>query len=135
MKKINKYIGALLMLTIMVTFSSCQSEDQIFDRVVGRTWVGDLGFVTNDVFREPLESGIFLGGNGFGYDDQYRYDNGPYYGQLQISWGLNGYTLYINYGNVAAPREIRNVYVGGGQITGALYINGIYAFDTTLYMQ
>ena len=44
-------------------------------------------------------------------------------------------TLYIDYGNVAPPRELRNVYVSHGRMTGTLYINGFYYGDVELYMQ
>ena len=63
MKLIKKYAGFLLMLTLLVGFTSCEDDEDIYDDLMGRTWVGDLGFGTN---RDPIESGIRLDNNGFG---------------------------------------------------------------------
>ena len=41
MKLIRKYAGFLLMLTLLVGFTSCEDDETIFDHIVGRTWVGD----------------------------------------------------------------------------------------------
>lgn len=57
MKLIKKYAGFLLMLTLLVGFTSCEDDEDIYDDLMGRTWVGDLGFGTN---RDPIESGIRL---------------------------------------------------------------------------
>ena len=62
MKLIKKYAGFLLMLTLLVGFTSCEDDEDIYDDLMGRTWVGDLGFGTN---RDPIESGIRLDNNGF----------------------------------------------------------------------
>ena len=61
MKLIKKYAGFLLMLTLLVGFTSCEDDEDIYDDLMGRTWVGDLGFGTN---RDPIESGIRLDNNG-----------------------------------------------------------------------
>lgn len=45
------------MLTLLVGFTSCEDDEDIYDDLMGRTWVGDLGFGTN---RDPIESGIRL---------------------------------------------------------------------------
>lgn len=63
MKLIKKYAGFLLMLTLLVGFTSCEDDEDIYDDLMGRTWVGDLGFGTN---RDPIESGIRLDNNGLG---------------------------------------------------------------------
>ena len=82
--------------------------ETIFDRIVGRTWVGDLGFESDDRFHDPLESGIYLGADGFGEDQLCYYDNGDYYGKpLRLQWRVGNGALYIDYGNVAAPREFK----------------------------
>ena len=55
MKLIKQYAGFLLMLTLLVGFTSCEDDEDIYDDLMGRTWVGDLGFGTN---RDPIESGF-----------------------------------------------------------------------------
>ena len=63
-------------------------------------------------------------------------ENGDYYGKpLRLQWRVGNGALYIDYGNVAAPRELRNVYVSHGRMTGTLYIDGFYFGDVELYMQ
>ena len=42
MKLIKKYAGFLLMLTLLVGFTSCEDDEAIYDDLMGRTWVGDL---------------------------------------------------------------------------------------------
>ena len=135
MKNLKKYVGVLMLLTLLVGFTSCEDDETIFDRIVGRTWIGDLGF-ESDRHHDPLESGIYLGVDGFGEDQLCYYDNGEYYGKpLRLQWSVGNGTLYIDYGNVAPPRELRNVYVSHGRMTGTLYINGFYYGDVELYMQ
>ena len=53
MKLIKKYAGFLLMLTLLVGFTSCEDDEDIYDDLMGRTWVGDLGFGTN---RDPKKA-------------------------------------------------------------------------------
>lgn len=54
MKNLKKYVGVLMLLTLLVGFTSCEDDETIFDRIVGRTWVGDLGFESDDRFHDPL---------------------------------------------------------------------------------
>lgn len=135
MKNLKKYAGLLMMLTLLVGFTSCEDDETIFDHIVGRTWVGDLGFVTNDRHEFPLESGIYFGSDGFGEDELLYYDNGDFYDRLRIQWRVGNGSIYIDYGNVAAPRELRNVYISRGRMTGALFIDGYYYADVELYLQ
>ena len=55
MKNLKKYVGVLMLLTLLVGFTSCEDDETIFDHIVGRTWVGDLGFWVDN---SPVESGI-----------------------------------------------------------------------------
>ncbi len=42
---IKRYAGILMMLTLLVGFTSCEDDETIFDDdLMGRTWVGDLWF-------------------------------------------------------------------------------------------
>ena len=56
MKNLKKYVGVLMLLSLLVGFTSCEDDETIFDRIVGRTWIGDLGF-ESDRHHDPLESG------------------------------------------------------------------------------
>ena len=111
MKLIKKYAGFLLMLTLLVGFTSCEDDEDIYDDLMGRTWVGDLGFGTN---RDPIESGIRLDNNGLGID--YR-------------------TLYLDYGYDFALREVRGVRVSGRYMRGDLYLDGEFFGYIELRMQ
>lgn len=51
--KIVTYARAVLLLVVVMGFTACQEDETIFDRIVGRTWVGDLGFV--DDYDDELE--------------------------------------------------------------------------------
>lgn len=77
-----------MLLSLLVGFTSCEDDETIFDRIVGRTWIGDLGF-ESDRHHDPLESGIYLGVDGFGEDQLCYYDNGEYYGKpLRLQWSV-----------------------------------------------
>ena len=43
MKLIKKYAGLLLMLTLLVGFTSCEDDEDLEERMFGRVWVGDVG--------------------------------------------------------------------------------------------
>ena len=47
----------LCLLTMLAGFTSCQDDEDIYDRIVGRTWVGDLGFSDGPY---ALESGVYF---------------------------------------------------------------------------
>lgn len=121
-------IGVLL-LTLLIGVSSCQSDETIYDRVVGRTWVGDLGFSDQE---GPLESGIYFGSDGFGEDKLTPFGVDQVVRTLRVQWHVNDQTIYISYGNVAEPREIRGAYVSSGRLNGELYIGGRYFDSITL---
>ncbi len=55
--KILNPIKLLLVLTMLaVGFSSCEEDDEtIYDYLIGRTWVGDLGFIV-DLMRWKVAS-------------------------------------------------------------------------------
>lgn len=136
-----KLLLTFCLVAVAVGFSACENDhdETLYDRVVGRTWVGDLGVFTPG--GVPLESGITFSPDGFGEDVLYHYNinGGSYFGTYRISWDTYYDTIRINYGNNAPPREIRNVYVSRGELTGELYIFD-YAPDPyygriTLYMK
>ena len=108
MKMIKRYAGILMMLTLLVGFTSCEDDEDIYDDLMGRTWVGDLWFGSD---YNPIESGIRLDNNGLGIDYQvYDYDGRPA-GDLPFRWWVDYGTLYLDYGRDFALREIRGVRV------------------------
>lgn len=135
MNTVKKYAGILMMLMLLVGFTSCEDDESIFDEVVDHTWVGDLGFSSDDRERAPLESGIYLGPDGFGDDRLCYYDTGRLYETIKLKWSVGGGAIYLDYGNVAAPRELRNVYVSRGRLSASLYIDGRYYDEVELYME
>lgn len=131
MKTVKRYVGIFMMLTLLVGFTSCEDDESIFDEVVGRTWVGYLGFYDREY---DLESGIYLGSDGFGTDELRYYDNHEYYNKYRIQWEVSGGSIFINYGNQALPRELRDVYVRRGRLSAALFVDGRYVEDVELTM-
>ena len=115
MEMIKKYAGILMMLTLLVGFTSCEDDEDIYDDLMGRTWVGDLWFGSDN---NPIESGIRLDNNGLGIDYQvFDYDGRPA-GDLPFRWWVDYGTLYLDYGYDFALREIRGVRVRGRYLQG-----------------
>lgn len=129
--KIVTFTKALLLLVMVLGFTACESDETIYDRIVGRTWTGDLGFGTDE---DPFESAVSLGSDGFGTDDQWCYEHHEAMDLLNIHWWIEDGSLFIDYGKRAAQREIRNVYVSKGRLTGDLYFSGAFFDVVTLEM-
>lgn len=60
---------------------------------------------------------------------------GRYLDTLNIQWDAYDDKIYISYGRADYPRELRNVYIRRGRLTGELFIDGQYYDRITLYMQ
>lgn len=128
-----KLFFALCMLLTAATFSACEDDDEtLFDQLVGRVWIGDLGMADREF---PLESAVYLGADGFGSDDLIYYDNGDSFAVFNIQWDADDDNLYISYGNMAPPRELHDVHLRRGTLTGTLYINGRFYGQVSLRMQ
>ncbi len=131
--KILNPIKLLLVLTMLaVGFSSCEEDDEtIYDYLIGRTWVGDLGFIDGPY---ALESGITFKGNDYAVDRQFYYaeDGGGEAGTLRLNWWIDMGTLYLDYGPDYPLLEIRGVYITGRFLYGELYADGNYEFSVTL---
>lgn len=128
-----KLFFALCMLLTAATFSACEDDDEtLFDQLVGRVWIGDLGMADREF---ALESAVYLGADGFGRDDLVYYDNGEPFGVFNIQWDAYDGNLYISYGNVAPPRELHDIRVRRGWLTGDLFINGYFYGEVSLRMQ
>lgn len=130
-ERIMTYTKALLLLVVVLGFTACQDDETVYDRIVGRVWVGDLGFADRD---DALESGVYFGSDGFGTDEQCFYDYEDCFEELRIRWWIDHGTLFIDYGNKYPRRELRGVYVSGHTLTGDLYFDGRFFDTVTLEM-
>lgn len=130
-----RFFLAAFMLLSAVGFTACEIEDDdLFDTLAGRVWAGDLGFYQDG--RIPLDSYVYFGADGFGTDELRYADNGQYLDTLTIRWeAYNDGTIYINYGRVDYPRELRRVRIRRGELRADLYIDGRYYERVVLYMQ
>ena len=115
MKNLKKYVGVLMLLTLLVGFTSCEDDETIFDHIVGRTWVGDLGFWVDN---SPVESGITFKSNGFGVDEQWYYDWDRVAAVLDVRWWIEDGDLFLDYGNGYPLLILADVYVEGRYLTG-----------------
>ena len=95
--KILNPIKLLLVLTMLaVGFSSCEEDDEtIYDYLIGRTWVGSLGFAVGPY---DVESGVTFKGNEYAIDEQYYYGDGGRAATLNLRWWIDMGTLYLDYG-------------------------------------
>ena len=113
MKNLKKYVGVLMLLTLLVGFTSCEDDETIFDHIVGRTWVGDLGFWV---------------------DEQWYYDWDRVAAVLDVRWWIEDGDLFLDYGNGYPLLILADVYVEGRYLTGRLYSNNIDQGTVTLEM-
>ena len=120
-----------MLLTLLVGFTSCEDDETIFDHIVGRTWVGDLGFWVDN---SPVESGITFKSNGFGVDEQWYYDWDRVAAVLDVRWWIEDGDLFLDYGNGYPLLILADVYVEGRYLTGRLYSNNIDQGTVTLEM-
>lgn len=129
-----RFFLAALLLCAAVAFTGCDSDDdELYDTLSGIVWAGDLGFYQDG--RIPLESYVYFGADGFGTDELRYADTGRYLDTLNIQWDAYDDKIYISYGRADYPRELRNVYIRRGRLTGELFIDGQYYDRVTLYMQ
>ncbi len=106
MKTVKHYLFIVVALITMISFSSCESDEETgFDLsgVDGVTWYGDMG--ANDYEGYPLESYItFRSGSrpdhGIGTEELY-YAVPPYeyYETYKFDWVIEDGRLYIDYDN------------------------------------
>ena len=120
-----RFFLAALLLFAAVAFTGCDNDDDdLYDTLSGRVWAGDLGFYQDG--RIPLDSYVYFGADGFGTDELRYADTGRYLDTLNIQWDAYDDKIYISYGRADYPRELRNVYIRRGRLTGELFIDGQY---------
>ncbi len=129
-----RFLLAAWMLLAAVGFSSCENDnDDLYDTLAGRVWAGDLGFYQDGY---ALDSYVYFGADGFGSDELRYAGGGRVLDTLNIQWdAYDDDTIYIDYGRVDSPRELRRVHIRRGVLTAELYIGGRYYDRITLYMQ
>lgn len=133
-----RFLLTICLLLTAVGFSGCSiddnDDDNLYDVLIGRVWCGDLGFFQDG--RVPLNSYVYFGADGFGYDELHFVDNDQYLDKLNIQWESNNNgSIWINYGKADFPRELRHAYIRHGVLVGDLHIDGQYYNRVELYMQ
>lgn len=125
MKTVKHYLFIAVALIAMISFSSCESDEEIgFDLSgsYGVTWYGDMG--ANDHNGYPLDSYItFMSGSrpdhGIGTEELYYADHPyEYYTTYKFDWAIENGLLYIDYNN------------GESIVIDYPHINGNYFYGT-----
>lgn len=132
MKVLKKYAGVLMMLTLLVSFTSCEDDETIFDQIVGRTWIGDLGFYVDEF---PVESGITFKSNGFGVDEQWYYDFDREAASLDVRWWIEDGNLFLDYGNGYPLLILKALVIDGRYMSGRLFADNVDQGIVTLEMR
>ncbi|MDR0892811.1 MAG: hypothetical protein LBN24_09380 [Mediterranea sp.] len=121
MKKVQRYVGALMLLALAVVgFSACESDETIEERLFGRVWSGSIGELDDN--NVPLFSDFQFTPDGFGTEDVY-YPDGSWYDSYTFQWYWeDGYSnnLVLDFRRLGVS-YMDNVYVGGRAMTGTYY--------------
>ena len=135
MKLIKKYAGLLLMLTLLVGFTSCEDDEYLEERMFGRVWVGDVGM--NAVNGRILYSEFTFDPDGFGEEYQF-FRNRELYDHFRFQWYWEdrySNNLVLDYGRNGTS-YMDNVDIYRGVMTGIFYLTGdSEGFPFTLEMQ
>lgn len=103
MKNLKYFFGLALGMMMTMTFTSCETDDEIgFDisGLYGKLWVADLG--EDDEFGDPLESEFeFISGSyndhGVGRETRYDIEGFRYDGPHSFDWEIRGGDLALYY--------------------------------------
>lgn len=118
---IKKYVGVLMMLTLLVGFTSCEDDEDFEELMIGRTWGGDFGGITDSGY--PVYSEITFSARHTGIENQ-RYDNGDPYRSLDFDWDWDGpdlrLTYYDSYGRYDTTLYLCDMDIYRGVLTGTL---------------
>ena len=123
MKQIKKYAGLLLMLTLLVGFTSCEDDEDLEERMFGRVWVGDVGM--NAVNGRILYREFTFDPDGFGEEYQF-FRNGELYYHFRFQWYWEdrySNNLVLDYGRNGTS-YMDNVDIYRGVMTGIFYLTG-----------
>lgn len=123
MKLIKKYAGLLLMLTLLVGFTSCEDDEDLEERMFGRVWVGDVGM--NAVNGRILYSEFTFDPDGFGEEYQF-FRNRELYDHFRFQWYWEdrySNNLVLDYGRNGTS-YMDNVDIYRGVMTGIFYLTG-----------
>lgn len=135
MKLIKKYAGLLLMLTLLVGFTSCEDDEDLEERMFGRVWVGDVGM--NAVNGRILYREFTFDPDGFGEEYQF-FRNRELYDHFRFQWYWEdrySNNLVLDYGRNGTS-YMDNVDIYRGVMTGIFYLTGdSEGFPFTLEMQ
>ena len=135
MKLIKKYAGLLLMLTLLVGFTSCEDDEDLEERMFGRVWVGDVGM--NAVNGRILYTEFTFDPDGFGEEYQF-FRNRELYDHFRFQWYWEdrySNNLVLDYGRNGTS-YMDNVDIYRGVMTGIFYLTGdSEGFPFTLEMQ
>lgn len=123
MKNLKKYAGLLMMLTLLVGFTSCEDTEELEDLMIGRTWGGDFGgTATIDGYDYALYSEITFSGRHTGIENQFI--DGSRFQSLDFDWDWIGsdlrLTYYDRYGDYISILYLRYVEIHRGVLTGVL---------------
>lgn len=124
MKSLKEYLGLFLMLTLLVSFTSCDDTEELEDLMIGRTWGGDFGgTATIDGYDHVLYSEITFSARHSGIENQFL--DGSRFQSLDFDWDWMGrdlrLTYYDRYGNYLSTLYLRYIEIRRGVLTGTLY--------------
>lgn len=124
MEMIKKYASFLMMLTLLVGFTSCEDDEDFEELLIGVTWGGDFGgTAVVDGYGYPLYSEITFSARHRGIENQ-RFENGARYQSLDFDWDWDGpdlrLTYYDVYGHYLSTLYLCDMDIYRGVLTGAL---------------
>lgn len=133
MKTTRHYLLIAVALIAMISFSSCEDDEDIgldLSGLYGITWYGDMG--ANDRWGYPLDSYItFMSGSrpdhGIGTEEVY-YPDRPheYYATYKFDWVIENGFLYLEYDNG------EHLVIKYPRINGRFFYGSIGDFDFRL---
>ena len=64
MNMVKRYAGILMMLTLLVGFTSCEDDEDLEEQMFGRIWAGDVGMSAANgryIYREfTIDPDVFV---------------------------------------------------------------------------
>lgn len=122
MRTFKKYASILMMLTVLVGFTSCEDDENLEDRMFGRVWIGDVGLSADN--GELLYSEFRFDPDGFGEEYQYYFRDRAYYDSFRFKWNWEdrySNNLILDYGRNGVS-YMDDVDIRQGRMTGIFYL-------------